>query len=129
MKNLAATQPLSAGSRFPERRECPRYAFDAPADLRDPVAKTRLAGRATSISKKGCFVQLPEPFAVESVVQLHIQKGDTAFETWAKVIQGHPPRTDGMALVFIGTAPQQEQLLEQWLAELAAESRHNAKTC
>jgi PilZ domain len=120
MKNLAAARsPKRAPSREAERREFPRYILGAPAEIRDPAKKTKAAGQVTVISKKGCFLKAPRRFQPSAVVQLHIQKGDTAFETWAKVIPNVPEAGEGMALVFMGTAPEQEQLLTRWIDELA----------
>lgn len=123
MKNLAAGRSLkSEQPGQPERREFPRYALGAPAEVRDPAAKTKAAGHVTVISRKGCFLKSPRRFQASAVVQLHIQKGDTAFETWAKVIPNIPDGGDGMALVFMGTAPEHEQLLTSWIDELAGHS-------
>jgi hypothetical protein len=121
MKNLAAAarSPKSNPSRQAERREFPRYTLGAPAEIRDPAAKTKAAGQVTVISRKGCFLKAPRRFQPSAVVQLHIQKGDTAFETWAKVIPNVPDADEGMALLFMGTAPEQEQLLTRWINELA----------
>lgn len=123
MKNLAAARsPKGEQLRQPERREFPRYVLGAPAEVRDPAAKTKASGHVTVISKKGCFLKGPRRFQPSAVVQLHIQKGDTAFETWAKVIPNMPGANDGMALLFMGTAPEHEQLLDCWIDELSGQS-------
>jgi PilZ domain len=130
MKNFAAPlPPENQRSQHPERREFPRYTLGAPAEVRDPAAKTRAAGHVTTISKKGCFLKAPKRFEPAAVVQLHIQKGDTAFETWAKVVQNLPEMGEGMALLFMGTAPEQERLLHQWIDELAATSHQSSSPC
>ncbi|MGH9686077.1 MAG: PilZ domain-containing protein [Candidatus Acidiferrales bacterium] len=124
MKNLAAMRsPNGKTARQAERRECPRYTLGAPAEVRDPAAKTKAAGHVTVISRKGCFLRTPRRFQPSAVVQLHIQKGDTAFETWAKVVPNVADVDEGMALVFMGTAPEHEQLLTHWIDELSAHPR------
>ncbi len=124
MRNLAAARSLKSDpSRQAERREFPRYTLGAPAEIRDPAKKTKATGHVTVISRKGCFLKAARRFQPSSVVQLHIQKGDTAFETWAKVIPNVPDADEGMALLFMGTAPEQEQLLTRWIDELAAGPR------
>jgi hypothetical protein len=124
MKNLAAARSSKSDlSRQAERREFPRYLLGAPAEIRDPAKKTKAAGQVTMISRKGCFLKAPRQFQPSAMVQLHIQKGDTAFETWAKVIPNVPDAGEGMALLFMGTAPEQEQLLTRWIDELAAGPR------
>jgi len=124
MKNLAAARSSKSDlSRQAERREFPRYLLGAPAEIRDPAKKTKAAGQVTMISRKGCFLKAPRQFQASAMVQLHIQKGDTAFETWAKVIPNVPDAGEGMALLFMGTAPEQEQLLTRWIDELAGGPR------
>ena len=124
MRNLAAARSAkSEPSRQGERREFPRYPLGAPAEIRDPAKKTKASGEVTVISRKGCFLKAPRRFQPSAMVQLHIQKGDTAFETWAKVIPNIPEAGEGMALLFMGTAPEQEQLLTRWLDELAGGAR------
>jgi hypothetical protein len=130
MSNFPAARPLAKKrQRDPERREFPRYVLGAPAEVRDPAAKTRAAGHVTMISKKGCFLKAEKQFRPSSVLQLHIQKGDTAFETWAKVIPNPSHRDEGMALLFMGTAPEQQQLLLRWIDELAANSHPSVISC
>lgn len=130
MTNFAAPiPPANQRSQYAERREFPRYTLGAPAEVRDPAAKARAAGHVTTISKKGCFLKGPKRFEPSAVVQLHIQKGDTAFETWAKVVQNLPDVGEGMALLFMGTAPEQQQLLHQWIDELAAISGQSSNPC
>ncbi len=124
MNDLAAARSLKSNPlKQDERREFPRYALGAPAEIRDPAAKTKSAGQVTVISKKGCYLRAPRRFQPSAVVQLHIQKGDTAFETWAKVIPNVPDAGEGMALLFMGTAPEQEELLKLWIEELSKRSR------
>ena len=124
MKNLAAARsPKGDAAKGPERREYPRFILGAPAEVRDPAAKIKAAGHVTVISRKGCFLKTARRLRPSSVVQLHIQKGDTAFETWAKVIPNMPDMDEGMALLFMGTAPEHEQLLTIWIDELSNHSR------
>ncbi|MGH9740684.1 MAG: PilZ domain-containing protein [Candidatus Acidiferrales bacterium] len=124
MNNPAAMRSLKGDkARQAERRECPRYTLGAPAEVRDPAARTKSAGHVTVISKKGCFLKTPRRFQPSAVLQLHIQKGDTAFETWAKVVPNVADVDEGMALVFMGTAPEHEQLLTRWIDELSAHLR------
>jgi len=126
MRNSPATKPLAKKQdRGAERRQCPRYALGAPAVIRDPAAKKKVAGNVTMISKRGCFLRAEKPFQPHSVLQLRIQKGDTAFETWAKVLPNAPHPEDGMALIFMGTAPEHQQLLHRWIDELAADTQSN----
>ncbi len=110
---------MSAGSRYPERRSAARFAFSAEAQINDPVERTSMSGCVTMISKRGCFVKVEKPLNGGTVMKVRIQNGDTAFETWARVADQRSNATDGMSLVFIGTEPEQAQVLESWLGNLA----------
>lgn len=110
---------MSAGSRYPERRSVPRFAFSAEAQIQEPVERVSMSGLVTTISKGGCFVKVQKPLNRGTVMKVRIQNGDTWFETWARVADQRSDLTDGMAVVFFGTAPEQVQLLESWLVNLA----------
>ena len=49
MKRNSSKQRLDAGSRFAQRRSCPRFAFDAPIEIVNPITKIRTAGRVTNL--------------------------------------------------------------------------------
>jgi hypothetical protein len=102
-----------AGSRFSDRRSVPRFAFVAPIDLVEPVAKTHTSGRIIELSQLGCFAEVGDPLAVNSVVQLRIHHGADAFETWARVIYNRSGI--GMGLRFMDTGARQLASLLKWL--------------
>jgi PilZ domain len=105
-----------AGSRFPGRRSVPRFEFIAPVEIIDPVSKTHISGSVTEISERGCFVEIPNPLPVNSVIQLRIRRDDGLFETWGRVM--HSRHGIGMGLFFIRTAPGQTKLLKTWISGL-----------
>lgn len=114
MRNYFSTSSRpDAGSRFAERRSVPRFEFIAPVEIIDPVTKTHISGGVTQISERGCFVEIPNPLPVNSVIQLRIKRGDGLFETWGRVM--HSRQGIGMGLFFIDTAPSQTKLLKTWL--------------
>jgi hypothetical protein len=119
MGNLVDTR-LSAGSRLPERRTAPRFAFDAHLEIVDPVQQKQIAGCVTVLSQKGCFGRTQAPLTQRGVVQAQIQKDDAIFETWAWATPSHPDTDTGVVLVFIDTPPDQAKLLATWLNNLSA---------
>jgi hypothetical protein len=112
---------LSAGTRFPERRAAPRFAFDARVEMIDPVDQKHISGRVTVLSQKGCFARTQTPMAHRAVVQVQIQNDGAVFETWARATPNHPQMETGLVLVFMDTSPEQAKVLAAWLDALAAE--------
>ncbi|MGH2510636.1 MAG: PilZ domain-containing protein [Ktedonobacteraceae bacterium] len=92
----------------------PRFAFDAPVEMTDPITKSHIAGRVTEIGQRGCFVEAENLRTVDSIVQLRIHKSGNVFETWARVVHNR----SGMGCYFIDTAPNQTEFLAGWLEDL-----------
>lgn len=118
MGNLGQSR-LSAGSRFPDRRIAPRFAFDARLEIIDPVAQKQISGRVTILSQKGCFGRVQTPLTQRAVVHAQIVKDGTIFETWARATPNHPDTETGVVLVFLDTPPEQAKVLAAWLKGLA----------
>ncbi len=110
------SHPPDAGSRFGERRAVPRFAFIASLEIDEPLSDTRISGRVTEISQKGCLAQVANPLPANSFVQVRIKRDETVFESWARVI--YYRQDVGMGLLFIRTAADQLKVLETWLAKL-----------
>jgi hypothetical protein len=110
------TKPPDAGARFAERRSVPRYAFVAAVDLFEPVSRTSFQGRTTEIGTRGCYLDMMNPLPVHTVVQIRIHRETGTFETWGTV--AYAQKGLGMGLVFLKTLPEQEKIVEAWIAEL-----------
>jgi hypothetical protein len=107
-----------AGARFAERRAVPRFPFVAPLDILEPITRTHLSASTSEIGARGCHVDTASPLPPNTVVQISIQRDDASFQTWARVVYAHEGR--GMGVQFFETLPEQERILRQWIAELAA---------
>ena len=105
-----------AGSRFAQRRSVPRFTFDAPVEMTDPITKSHAIGRVSEISQRGCFIEAQNLLGVDSVVQLRIHNNGNVFETWARVVHSRPEI--GMGLYFLDVVPNQSRLLAGWLEGL-----------
>jgi PilZ domain len=106
--------PHAAGNRFVERRTVPRYHLIAEIEVFDPIRRTKLTTYTAEIGASGCFVRVPAPLDVNTVIQVRIQKDRESFKTWGKVVHMQPGV--GMGILFFRPEPNQEKILERWIA-------------
>ncbi len=104
----------------PEKRRTPRYVFFASAELYDERSEVRVASRVSELGLHGCYLDMMNPFPVDTIVLLKIFAGDAAFKTRAKVIYSQTNMGAGMA--FIDVEPESIAILQHWIDELARES-------
>lgn len=97
-------------------RKDPRYTFAATSELTDTASATRLSGRVSEISRKGCYVDSLNTLPVGTPLNVQILRDQGTFTTKGKIIYVH--ETFGMGVVFLDTAPDQLKILDSWLAEL-----------
>jgi|HubBroStandDraft_5_1064220.scaffolds.fasta_scaffold300579_2 hypothetical protein len=115
-------KPPDAGARFADRRSVPRYPFIAAVDIFEPVSRTAFQGRTAEIGAKGCYVDMVNPLAVNSVFQLRIHRDGSTFETWGRAVYAQEGL--GMGVFFLKTQPEQQSVIESWIAELAPAPTH-----
>jgi len=95
-------------------RRCP---FVADAEVLDLPSGTRLSGRTSELGIGGCYLKTLDPFPEGTLVQLRIFRGQSVFETKAKVVYSHDAQLNsGMGLAFHEMAASERSLLEDWLA-------------
>jgi PilZ domain len=112
-KDYAVTH-VDAGARFAERRCVPRYPFVANAEMSDPVSRASASGSTSEISTRGCYIETPTPMPRNSVIKIRIVHGESTFETWGRVAYAHDRA--GMGIAFLETAPDQQKIIESWVA-------------
>jgi len=110
-----ATKSAVGSQRAP--RAVPRYRFIATAVVTELSSGTRLPARTSELSINGCYIDTLNPFPEATLVRLRIIKDDGVFETPGRVLYCHPGF--GMGIVFTDSTPDQQSLLEGWLAELS----------
>jgi hypothetical protein len=103
-----------------ERRNHPRYPCTAAAEVVDTQSGARISGRTSDISKGGCYVDALNPFPVGTVVKIRLTKDEQTFVAQAKV--AYAAVGLGMGLMFTSAEPEQQWVLERWLAELGGTS-------
>lgn len=102
---------------FSERRSVPRYPLIATVEVLETASDTRMSGRISEISRKGCYVDVLNPLPSGTPVRLWISRDEGTFETPGKIIYTQPGM--GMGVLFLDTPAPQLQTLDAWLAELA----------
>ena len=99
-----------------ERRAVPRYAFVATTEITDSANASKLSGRVTEISRKGCYVDIVNVLPVGTLLNLRISCDLGAFVTRGKVV--YVQESLGMGVVFLNPPKDQLEILYSWLAKL-----------
>ena len=103
-----------------ERRRVPRYQFIASAELIEEKTDVRIASRVSELSLYGCYLDMMNPFPVDTLVLVKISAGDAFFQAKSKIVYSQPNMGAGVA--FLEIQPQYQKVLEHWLEEAAKES-------
>lgn len=103
-----------------ERRTSARYPFTATFEGTEPRSGARVMGRASDLGRGGCYVDTIGPFPEGSVLMIRIIRDDEALTIEAKVVFSQ--RGMGMGLAFLKAMPDQQALLDRWIAELSGET-------
>ncbi len=98
-----------------QRRQNPRYAFIASAELLEPSTEMRIATRVSELSIHGCYLDMLNPFPVDTLARVKISSSDAEFQSKAKVIYAHP--NFGAGVVFLEPEPQYLEVLKGWISE------------
>jgi hypothetical protein len=98
-----------------------RFSFVAEAELTRLGDGTGLLARVSELSSRGCYVDTPEAFPVDTALRLRIRYGGSTCELSGKVIYTH--RGWGMGVCFGEMEAAQRFSLNCWLAELARKLR------
>jgi|HubBroStandDraft_6_1064221.scaffolds.fasta_scaffold270987_1 hypothetical protein len=110
--------PVNPGGPYREHREVPRFTLIASIELREPNTDTRISGRISEISRKGCYVDVLITLPEGTGLDVRISRDQGVFETKGKIV--YVQHGMGMGVTFIDPAPEQLQLLDTWLAEISS---------
>ncbi len=102
--------------RSEERREHPRYPFNAEILIKTPTLGAALQARTADLSQMGCLVETDFELPLESVVKIRILTMSNSFEAEARVVDCGAGR--GLALNFVSVGPEQGATLREWLSML-----------
>lgn len=110
--------PSNSGSSYREKREVPRYGFIADVTLIEPSTDTRISGRISEISRKGCYVDVLNTLPTGTPIELRVSRDKGVFATRGRIIYVQPSM--GMGVAFIDIPDDQLKTLDGWLKELAS---------
>ena len=108
----------SPGPPYREKRTVPRYPFIATMLLIEPNSDTKIPGRVSEISRKGCYVDVMNTLPVGTEIRLQVSRDQGQFSTPAKII--YVQEGIGMGVGFVDTHPDQLKILDSWLSELSS---------
>jgi PilZ domain-containing protein len=98
-----------------ERRAYPRYAFTAAIDVAGAEADAQLRTRIRDLSQQGCYVDTDRPLALGTHTEVRITKGTKSLHAHTRVVYNQVGK--GMGLMFTSVPPEQQDILDLWLAE------------
>jgi hypothetical protein len=100
-----------------ERRRTPRYVFFASAELYELKSEVRVASRVSELSLNGCYLDMMNPFPVDTIILLKIWAEEQLLAAKAKIVYSQPNMGAGVA--FLEIEPQYQPVLQHWLEEAA----------
>ena len=100
-----------------ERRRTPRYVFFASAELLELKSEVRVASRVSELSLNGCYLDMMNPFPVDTMVLLKVWAEEKLFIAKSKIIYSQPNM--GAGVLFLEVEPQYKPILQHWRDEAA----------
>lgn len=98
-----------------ERRAMRRQPFVAMAELTGVGSNQRVSAQTTQLSATGCYLGAANPFPEGARIRIRLMKDGEAFESVAQVLHVHAEF--GMGVIFENVTPEQQRLLDSWLAQ------------
>lgn len=100
----------------PTRPRPRRYPLTAAIELTHLQSAARLRQVISDLSEFGCHVSTKHMWPVGSKVRVRIGQNEKAFSALARVVYDGPML--GMGLAFLSIAPNDQAVLDRWIAEL-----------
>lgn len=101
-----------------ERRRTPRYMFFASAELLEEKSEVRVTSRVSELSRHGCYLDMMNPFPVDTMLLLKIWKEESnVIQTKGKVVYSQP--NVGAGVAFVDLDAKYVPTLESWLEKAA----------
>jgi hypothetical protein len=101
---------------FGHPRSSPRYSFAVAIELTDVQSLAQIRGQTKELSLCGCGVHAENSFPQGTPVRIKLSHENTNVAALARVVYASPEL--GMGLAFTHVDPQDERILEEWIAEL-----------
>jgi hypothetical protein len=116
MSNRSSKETRGEASFAPDRRSLHRYPFVAAAELVEVKTGVKVSAQTVSLSPKGCYLGTTSPFPEGTIVRVRLINDASVFETEGEVVSVHAE--SGMNILFRDLTPEQQKVLESWLAKL-----------
>src|ERR1700732_279162 len=112
------SNPAGGSGPFANKREVPLFTLIATVVLREPDSDTKISGRISELSRKGCYVDTLITLPEGTELEVRISRDSGVFESKGKIV--YLQEGMGMGVAFVEVGPGQLTVLDSWLAELSA---------
>lgn len=99
-----------------ERHRARRYSFHASIELTELQSETLIREQTSDLSLFGCHADTRKPLPPETKVRIKISHRSENFEALGKVIYAR--QNVGMGILFTRIEPNDQSVLDKWIAEL-----------
>ncbi len=93
-----------------------RYSFHASVELTDLQSETQTKEQTSDLSLFGCHVATLKPLPPGTKVRIKISHRSESLEALGRVVFVRP--NAGMGIFFTRIDPQDQSVLDKWIAEL-----------
>jgi hypothetical protein len=104
-----------------ERPRARRYLLRANIELTEVQSETQISARTSDLSLFGCHVNTPKPLTPGTKIRMKMTHGSVNFQALGRVVYARS--NEGMGIVFTNIQPNDQMVLEKWIAELRARER------
>jgi hypothetical protein len=111
------SNPAGGSGPYPNKREVPRFSLIATVVLREPDSDTKISGRISELSRKGCYVDTLITLPEGTPLEVRISRDKGVFESKGKIV--YVQTGMGMGVAFLEIDAGQLKILDTWLAELS----------
>ena len=109
----------TTGAAQADQRATDRYPLVMSAEVTDAATGARLSARTSDLGLRGCYIDMLNPFARGTTVQVRLTREKKSFEAEGTVVHSQPGM--GMGVAFTAVSPDQLEVLRKWL-EVTGES-------
>jgi PilZ domain-containing protein len=118
--NPAQKNALNIGSPMQiQRRRATRHLFGGAAEVINVESRRQLISLTRDLSLYGCFVTCKAPFPKGTRVRLKITNSKANFSVVGNV--AYSLLDEGMGIAFVHVEPNDQVVLEEWLAQASVE--------
>ncbi len=101
---------------LPLRPRPRRYPVIATVELTDMQSEAHMNQVISDLSLFGCHVSTQQMWPIGTNARVRIAHEDATFEAQARVVYGRPML--GMGILFTQIGPQDQEVLNKWIAAL-----------